>query len=138
MDYRAHFEAVRRRPQLYGLDGSYGQFCAYLAGADAGNDGRLLTGFRELLVTRLGDANNLSWKGLVIQLARPAGLASGREAVESAERDPAVIAKLFELLDEFLELTGNPNGVVRIYDEYSTWLKAQKWYRPPAWPGTVT
>ena len=137
MEYRAHFEAIRRRPQLYGLDGSYGQFCAYLAGADVGNDGRLLTGFRELLVTRLRGGNNLSWKGLVIHLARPDGAAAGREAVESAERDPAVIAKLFELLDEFLELTVRPDGLVRIYDEYSTWLKTQEWYRPPTRPSTV-
>ena len=131
MDYRAQFQAIRRRPQLYGLDGSYGQFCAYLSGLDAGNDGRLLTGFREWLVTRLGDGNNLTWAGLVIHLARPDGPSSGREAVESADRDPAVIAKLFELLDEFFELTVRPGDVVRIYDEYLTWLKAQSWYRPP-------
>lgn len=125
MDYRAHFQAIHRRPQLYGMDGSFGQFCAYLSGLDAGNEGRLLTGLREWLVTRLGGGNNLSWAGLVIHLARPDGPASGREAVESAEHDPAVIAKLFELLDEFFELTARPDDVVRIFDGYLTWLKAQ-------------
>jgi hypothetical protein len=125
MDYRAQFQAIQRRPQLYGLDGSYGQFCAYLSGLDTGNGGRLLTGFREWLVTRLGHGDNLSWPGLVIHLARPDGPASGREAVESADRDPAVIAKLFDLLDEFSERTAHPDDLVQIYDDYLTWRRAR-------------
>lgn len=128
MDYPTQFEAVRRRPQLYGLDGSYGQFCAYLEGLNAGNDGHLLTGFREWLVTRLGHGDNLTWRGLVIHLARPDGPASGREAVESADRDPAVIATLFELLHEFFARRARPADLVQIYDEYLTWRKAN---RPP-------
>ncbi|MCU7724234.1 hypothetical protein ODJ79_10955 [Actinoplanes sp. KI2] len=130
MEYRTQFQAIHKRPQLYGLDGSYGQYCAYLAGLDAGNDGRLLTGFREWLVTRLGDGNNLTWQGLVIHLARPDGAAGGRAAVESADRDPAVIDTLFALLDEFFALRVGPPDLVRIYDDYLTWLKAQSWYQP--------
>lgn len=130
MDYRARFQAIHGRPELYGLDGSYGQYCAYLEGLNAGNDGHLLTGFREWLVTRLGDGNNLTWPGLVIHLARPAGPATGRDAVESADRDPAVIDTLFTLLDEFFARRSAPEGLVRVYDDYLTWLKAQPWYRP--------
>jgi hypothetical protein len=112
MEYRVQFQAIHKRPQLYGLDGSYGQYCAYLAGLDAGNDGRLLTGFREWLV------------------ARPDGPAGGRAAVESADRDPAVIDTLFALLDEFFARRVGPQDLVRIYDDYLTWLKAQSWYKP--------
>jgi hypothetical protein len=130
MDYRTQFQAIHKRPQLYGLNGSYGQYCAYLEGLDAGNDGRLLTGFREWLVTRRGDGNNLTWRGLVIHLARPDGPAAGRAAVESADRDPAVIDALFALLDEFFALRVGPQDLVRVYDDYLTWLKAQSWYKP--------
>jgi hypothetical protein len=129
MDYLRRFEAIHRRPQLYGLDGSYGQFCAYVEGLNAGNDGGLLTGFREWLVTRLGDGDNLTWRALVIHLARPDGPAAGREAVESADHDPAVVAKLFELLGEFFTLRTRPADLVRIYDEYSTWKNAKSGHR---------
>ena len=52
MNYRELFQQIRERPGMWGLDGSYGQFCAFLLGCDAGNAWPLLTGFREWLVVR--------------------------------------------------------------------------------------
>src|SRR5690349_12307950 len=59
VDLRTHVAAVGKRPGMYGLDGSFGQFTAYLNGMDAGTDGRALAGFREWLVMRFDDGDNL-------------------------------------------------------------------------------
>ncbi|MCG3755349.1 MULTISPECIES: hypothetical protein [unclassified Amycolatopsis] len=45
MDYRKLFGEIRRYPGLYGLDGSYHDYCTFLLGVDTGNGGQLLTGF---------------------------------------------------------------------------------------------
>lgn len=131
MEYRRLFADIHRRPGLFGLDGSYGQFCAFIEGVNAGNDWQLLTGFREWLVTRLGDGNNLAWRGLVLHLAFPGADPAGRD-VGSPERNREAVAMLFALLDEFLALREKPDALVQIYDEYLTWLKAQSWYRAPS------
>ena len=72
MDYPNLFTQIHRRPGMFGLDGSYGQYCAFINGLDAGNDWRLLTGFREWLVTRLEKGDNLGWPGLVPHLLEEA------------------------------------------------------------------
>lgn len=119
MNYRELFESVRRRPALHGLDGTYGSSVAFVLGCDAGTSGVLLAGFREWLIVRLGDGNNLSWPALVERIVGSAG--SGA--------DPANSSDLFELLDEFLVLRDDRAGMVKIFDSYLTWLKGQEWYR---------
>lgn len=66
VDYQQLFVEVSKRPGMYGLDGSFGQFVAFLNGVDAGNDLQLLAGFPEWPIVRLGDGNNLAWSGLVL------------------------------------------------------------------------
>ncbi|MDX6744656.1 hypothetical protein [Actinocorallia sp. A-T 12471] len=92
---------------------------AFVLGCDAGTSGVLLAGFREWLIVRLGDGNNLSWPALVERIVGSAG--SGA--------DPANSSDLFELLDEFLVLRDDRAGMVKIFDSYLTWLKGQEWYR---------
>jgi hypothetical protein len=41
-----------------------------------------------------------------------------------------VIDTLFALLDEFFTRRATPQDLVRIYDDYLTWLKAQPWHSP--------
>jgi hypothetical protein len=132
VDYRTLFAEIHRRPGMYGLDGSYGQFCAFIQGVDAGNDWQLLAGFREWLVTRLGSGNNLAWQGLVPHLAFPGTDAAGRDVLASPERGRTAVDTLFALLDEFFALRGNTAALVQIYDDYLGWLKAQSWYRAPS------
>ncbi|WP_157978990.1 MULTISPECIES: hypothetical protein [Nocardia] len=127
MDYRQLFVEISKRPGIYGLDGSFGQFVAFLNGVDAGNDWRLLTGFREWLVVRLGDGNNLVWSGLVLHLAFPSQQSGWRELVADPQDNRIAVDMLFGLLDEFLTRRTEHGELVRIFDEYLTWLKAQSW-----------
>ncbi|WIX82869.1 hypothetical protein QRX50_19885 [Amycolatopsis carbonis] len=129
MDYRKLFAEIHRRPRMYGLDGSYHDYCTYLLGIDAGNDGQLLTGFTELLVPRVGAGNNLTWVSLVLHLAFP-DLTSGWRDEAAGEGKQAAVDLLFSLLDEFFEKRDAPGGTATIFDDYLTWLKAQPWHRP--------
>ncbi|MFB9238253.1 hypothetical protein ACFFWC_22300 [Plantactinospora siamensis] len=109
MDHREHFAAIRQRPGLYGLDGSFGQFSAYLAGFDAGTDGRALDGFREWLVGRLGTGDNLAWTGLVLHLAFPGGWPRLRERLTDPAQNAVAVSTLFELLADFLAEREQPD-----------------------------
>lgn len=128
MDYPKLFAEIHKRPGLYGLDGSYRDYCTFLLGVDAGNDGTLLTGFTELLVPRVGSGNNLTWPSLVLHLAFPERTSGWHEEAAGAGRDAAVDL-LFSLLAEFFERRIASGGTAEIFDEYLTWLKAQSWYR---------
>jgi hypothetical protein len=130
MDYWELYANAARRPGLYGLDGSYGQFCAFLTGADAVADGLPLTGFREFLVVRLGDGNNLTWAGLVLRLAFPAARTGWPDLARTPEGDRMAVRTLFRLLDEFLTTRADVDGPARIVEEYEAWLNTQSWHRP--------
>lgn len=130
MTYRTLFAEVRERPGLYGLDGSFREFCAFVTGADAGNDWQLLTGFRELLVVRVGTGNNLTWVGLVLRLAFPDAESGWPGLLTTPDGDRAAVATLFRLLDEFLERRAAPGEPAGIFAEYQAWLQAQPWYQP--------
>ena len=49
---------------------------------------------------------------------------------DSPEANGAAVNLLFALLAEFLDLRAEHSGLVRVYDEYLTWLRNQSWYRP--------
>lgn len=114
---------------MFGMDGSFHDFTVFVRGCEAGNDWQLLTGFRELLVTRVGEGDNLVWEALVLRLAFPDR--SQRPAREALTKDPAhnevAVEKLFELLDEFLQRRARHGGVAAIFDEYWRWRRAQPW-----------
>ncbi|GAB3360655.1 hypothetical protein [Amycolatopsis echigonensis] len=129
MDYRKLFAEIHRRPELYGLDGSYHDYCTFLLGVDAGNDRQLLTGFRESLVPQVGTGDNLVWPSLVLHLAFPGRTAGWHDEVAGAGRQVANDL-LFSLLDEFFRKREERSGTAAIFDEYLTWLKAQSWHRP--------
>lgn len=104
---------------MYGLDGSYSAAVSFVLGCDAATSGVLLSGFREWLIVRLGDGNNLAWTALVTRIVSPGMPVPNEEAT----------AGLFQLLDEFLALRDRRDGMARIYDQYLRWLKSQEWYR---------
>ena len=130
MEYQGLFAEIHRRPGLYGLDGSYAQFCVFIDGVDHGNDGALLTGFREWLVPRAGLGNNLVWRSLVLHLAFPGADRPMAAPTDSPQANEAAVELLFALLAEFLNLKAERSGLVRVYDEYLTWLRNQSWYQP--------
>jgi hypothetical protein len=127
VDFRTRFAEISRRPGLYGLDGSFGQFTDYVEGVDAGCDGQFLTGFREWLVVRLGEGDNLAWPGLVLRLAFPDGWPGLRARLADPAQNTEACATLFRLLDEFLARRvrhGEPAG---IFAEYLGWRAARPW-----------
>jgi len=128
VDYPKLFDEIRRRPGIYGLDGGYRGYCTFLLGLDFGNDGTLLTGFREMLVPRAGSGDNLVWSSLVLHLAFP-GRTSGWHAEAVGAGRGAAVDLLFSLLAEFLERRSAQGGTAAIFDEYLTWRKAQSWAR---------
>jgi hypothetical protein len=130
VDYRTLFAEISRRPGLYGLDGSFEQFAAFVSGVDAGNDWQLLTGFREWLIVRLGDGNNLAWSGLVLRLAFPDGWPGLRDRLKDPEQNRVASETLFQLLDEFLARRAAHDEPAAIFDEYLTWRRAQSWHKP--------
>jgi hypothetical protein len=130
VNYRELFQSVRRRPMLHGLDGTYGAGVAFIHGCDAGTSGLLLSGFREWLIVRLDDGNNLAWPGLVLQIISDESVEQSKEQPPRLNAEAQRLDRLFQLLDEFLEQRDERDGMVRIYGRYIEWLKGQSWFRP--------
>jgi hypothetical protein len=128
VDYPKLFSEIHQRPGMYGLDGSYHDYCTYLLGLDMGNDRQLLVGFTELLVPRVGGGSNLTWTSLVLHLAFP-GRSSGWAIEAAGDGKKVAVDLLFTLLDEFFETRSKHGGTLAIFDRYLTWLKAQSWYQ---------
>jgi hypothetical protein len=90
---------------------------AFLVGLDLGTGGRLLDGFREYLILRLGEESSLSWPCLALAVAtpptapRPRTLHDERQAVDG----------LFDLLDEFLAEFPENRSRRRLIHEYFLW-----------------
>ena len=126
--YRNLLTAVRQRPSMHGLDGTYATITAFVLGCDAGSSGGMLTGFREWLVVRLDNGNNLGWPALIRHLAP-----QGWTHPLTPEADTEAVTALFDLLEEFLEQREQPDSLFKIYTAYQDWLKTQSWYHsePP-------
>lgn len=116
------FHLVRTRPGMYGI-GDYASACTFVTGYDAATGFTALNGFREMLVTRLGDGDNLTPFALIHRLTF-----DEYRAELDHEANSTAIDALFSYLDRFLELRDQRGGLARIYDDYLTWLKAQPWF----------
>ncbi|MEU7947361.1 hypothetical protein AB0C50_22010 [Micromonospora taraxaci] len=113
---------------LHGVDGSFNSVAAFVLGFDAATNGGLLSGFREWLIVRINDGNNLAWPALAGRLL----------AVDCPHGDPGRVCadcgdqggfELLGVLDEFLAIKEERNGLAKIFDAYLEWLKKQQWYR---------
>ncbi|MFF4502914.1 hypothetical protein [Streptomyces sp. NPDC001401] len=94
-------EAIRDRPGMFGLDGTYYPTAMLVLGIDVGTSGRLLAGFREWLLARKGEESSFMWIPLVLEDAFPGtGIRHWKSLAES-QQQPAV-DHLFALLIEFL------------------------------------
>jgi hypothetical protein len=69
MNYRELFAALHKRPGMYGLDGSFAQFCIFLNGCDAATSWSLLAGFNEWLLVRYDEETSFGWTALIPCLA---------------------------------------------------------------------
>ncbi|MEV6478932.1 hypothetical protein [Streptomyces sp. NPDC051576] len=118
--FREHLELIRKRPGMYGLDGSYGDYVTYLHGYDAGTRDSALLGFREWLLLKLGDRSNFVWSRLVTQLALPE-TTPGRGYKDLDEKQNSVaVEALFQLLGEFLhDRDLERDGLRSIFRDYA-------------------
>ena len=134
-DPRSLFETLRMRPGMYVQEPTYATLCAFVLGYDLALDGGVLRGFREWLITRLGDANNLAWPALVLRAAFPGAPNPEAEVHSSTASQKQAINVLFELIGEFDRLRAEPDGMRRIFAAYERWLATQSWYTPdsPHW-----
>jgi hypothetical protein len=120
VNYQELFAQIHRRPSLFGLDGEYHTFTAFVHGCEAGNDWQLLAGFREWLVTRLGSGDSLAWEGLVLRLAFPdRDHGPGRDELRAEPQlNETAVRTLFGLLDEFLEVRRRHDALAKIFGDY--------------------
>jgi hypothetical protein len=98
---------ARERPSSFGLDGSFGEYVAFLNGLDMGAGGRVLEGFGEWAARRAGrEGFEPAWPLLVL---RAAGVDESGDAWSwpwhglAAEDEARAVRTLFELLGGFAE-----------------------------------
>ncbi|MBH1933621.1 hypothetical protein I5Q34_04820 [Streptomyces sp. AV19] len=115
MDYRQLFSDIRRRPNSYGLDGSFREAVAFINGCDAGNAWGLLVGFREWLAIKADCEANLAWPLLILRMAQ----VPAHDAWEINETDEVrAIDSLFEELDSFLSARNGAHGASAVFMKY--------------------
>ena len=107
--YRELFANVRRRPLMYLPDAGFAASTSFVVGCNAANAHALLTGFTPWLATRAGCVGGSD------VLAR-----RGTRQLDP-EVDARAVATLFDLLDEFLELRDEADGLRRIFAAYERW-----------------
>lgn len=117
--YRELLALVAARPRMYLMRDDFPTVVAYVEGCDQGNARSLLVGFREWLITRAGCGDNLVWWALVLKLALPESTDAPGNL--TPENDTVARQTLFRLLDEFLELRDEHDGLPRIYATYQQW-----------------
>jgi hypothetical protein len=94
---------------MFGLDGSYSMYVAFLRGYEVGSyepgssAERWLGGFNEWLVGKLGTGRNLGWDSLILRVAFPDRPDQWKLFVQrDMELDRMVSETLFSQLREFL------------------------------------
>jgi hypothetical protein len=107
---------------------------ALVVGYDLACSGGALRGFREWLIPRIDDGNNLAWPALVLRQAFPATDAPDAKLVDAAAHLHA-LDTMFSLLLDFEVICSGPRGLRRIFREYERWLGRQPWHQPgsPSW-----
>jgi hypothetical protein len=112
--------AVRARPQMFGLDGSYDAYVAFLTGLDLGNAGGVLRGFKEWLTVRTGRPSSLAWTALVRRIALGVGANENLPRTLGPDQEREAVDGLFRLLDEFRrECQSSPSELARMYSRYT-------------------
>ncbi|MEV6957583.1 hypothetical protein [Streptomyces sp. NPDC051183] len=95
---------ARLRPGMFGLDGSFSEYVAFLVGMDTAMEGSLLGDFSEWLATRSGKGGrNLFWPVLVLLETELSDLHRENWHNLEGEEGSHAVSTLFELLNEFLE-----------------------------------
>jgi hypothetical protein len=106
---------------MYVVPGTLDGVIAYIDGLDLATG--CLAGFREWLVTRFEDGDNLYWGGLFRMLLR-----------NDSTTDDEAITKLGQTFCEFKEFvdscSSRREGQLKIYLRYHAWLLNRPYYKP--------
>lgn len=93
---------LQSAPAMFGLDGTYDMYVAFLHGYDFAGNGDWLYPFRAWLVTRLGYGENLGWQSLVPRIVFPDESKAWHPfGPRDRDADAQLVQALFELLEEF-------------------------------------
>ena len=101
--------------------------CAFISGYDTARDGGPLAGFREWLIVRVNDGNNLMWEGLVNRILSPA---PGASPNLTKEQEIEYLQGLLSLLEEYIRFR-KENGLTKVYYDYARWQLRKRWYSGP-------
>ncbi len=118
-------KVLDKRPGMYTGEKSFGMLCSFLDGFNLARDGGPLAGFREWLVPRANDGNNLHWSGLVKLIIVP-----NATPPLSSKQDEMCMRGALTLLSEYLAYRENV-GITKIHYEYGRWLLRKSWYAGP-------
>ncbi|AVT39129.1 hypothetical protein [Plantactinospora sp. BB1] len=137
-NYRDLFADIRRRPGMWLIRADFASVVSFVDGCNEGNARALLTGFQPWLVTRAGCLDNHLWWSIVAHLTEPVGAKNVRDL--GPELDARAVETLFDLLDEFLELRDEHDGLRRVYAVHEEWrrLRGQNGCGATSAPGCPT
>ncbi len=101
---------------------------AFIDGLDTACNGGVLVGFREWLIVRLGDGNNLAWPELFLRFGFPDSVEARGRGLPAADPD-RLVNRLFEVFREFFEERDVVVGLPKIDRRHDAWLHTQPWFR---------
>jgi hypothetical protein len=116
-------QSICARPGVWVIPPSFATVCAYIDGFNSARGGGPLLGFREWLVLKLDDGNNLHWIGLADRLI------SGDEHSEGGGQEQRILA-LGRLIGDYLR-ERDKDGITKVYYDYGRWLLRRRWYNGP-------
>ena len=114
-----HPEMFVERPNLDSI-------VAFLQGYDSALEGRVLLGFREYLIPKLGYGNNLAWFQLFQRLT-----AADHAGCDSPSQQTPV-SMLKTTLQNFWIARAGEDGLQRINHNYTHWVQSQSWSKESA------
>lgn len=114
-------DSVCKRPGMYVVTASLDCVIAYIDGLDRATG--CLAGFREWLVIRFEDGDNLYWGGLFRMLLRD-GNVTDPESIE-------ILGRVFNEFKEFVDsCSSRREAQLKIYLRYHAWLLNRPYYKP--------
>jgi hypothetical protein len=122
-DFEEMVRSICARPGMWVIPPSFATVCAYLDGFNSARGGGPLLGFREWLVVKLDDGNNLHWIGLAERLI------AGQEPSEGLAQERRILA-LGGLIGDYLR-ERDRDGITKVYFDYGRWLLGKRWYNGP-------
>jgi len=126
MDFPELVRHLCAQPGMYVGTATLATVTAYLNGYDHARDGGPLCGFREWLIVRLNEGNNLAWPGLAPRLFPT--LDGWKDA--DHENETIKIGALGMVLDAFFAFR-RERGLPKIFHAYGKWLLRRQWYTGP-------